>query len=69
MALIDATRDANARIRRYAGRHEGLVFIDVFAPMLDASGAPRAELFGSDGLHLNADGYALWRGLIEPVLR
>lgn len=68
-ALTDVARAANAQIRRYAERHEGLVFIDVFTPMLGPDGAPRAELYGPDRLHLNADGYALWRGLIESVLR
>ncbi|MDC8015706.1 SGNH/GDSL hydrolase family protein [Tahibacter soli] len=68
-ALTGAARDANERIRRYAERDAGLFFVDVFAPMLGADGTPRTELFGPDGLHLNADGYALWRALLEPVLR
>lgn len=39
-------------------------YVDVFNPMLDAAGKPRAELFAFDGLHLSAKGYALWRAII-----
>ena len=68
-ALLPAVRVANAAIRDYAARHDGLAFVDVYSPMLGADGQPRAALFGPDGLHLNADGYALWRRVLEPVLR
>jgi lysophospholipase L1-like esterase len=46
-----------------------LQYVDVFTPMLDASGQVRRELFVEDGLHMNARGYSIWRGLIQPVLR
>jgi lysophospholipase L1-like esterase len=46
-----------------------LVYVDVFTPMLDASGYPRRELFQEDGLHMNAKGYAIWRELVAPVIR
>lgn len=36
--------------------------------MLDAAGQPRDELFIDDRLHMNAAGYALWRGIIAPYL-
>jgi lysophospholipase L1-like esterase len=68
-ALIDKVRATNRLIRNYARTHDKLLFVDVFTPMLDASGNPRAELFLDDGLHMNANGYAIWRDLIAPVLR
>jgi lysophospholipase L1-like esterase len=40
------------------------VWVDVFPAML-AGGGPRPELFAADGLHLNADGYALWREVVS----
>ena len=43
-------------------------FIDVYTPMLDASGLPRRDLFRDDQLHLNANGYALWKRVIAPEL-
>lgn len=66
---IDTARAANALIRDHAAKGKGLVFIDVFTPMLGPDGAPDPGLFGPDRLHLNAAGYALWRRLVEPVLR
>jgi lysophospholipase L1-like esterase len=36
--------------------------------MLDTSGKPRRELFRADRLHLNSDGYALWKGIIAPYV-
>jgi hypothetical protein len=37
--------------------------------MLAADGSPRAELFRKDALHLNDEGYALWRRIIRPFVR
>lgn len=65
--LLEAQRQANALIAAEAKRLD-VDFIDVFTPMLDAAGQPRAELFLPDQLHMNAAGYALWRELIGPYL-
>jgi lysophospholipase L1-like esterase len=67
-ALLPAMREANALVRGYARRTRGVRYVDVFAPMLDADGAPRAELFGPDRLHMNSRGYALWTRIIAPEL-
>lgn len=67
--LLDAQRRANALIRDEAARRRGVEFIDVFTPMLDAAGQPREDLFIEDRLHLNRQGYELWRELIAPYLR
>jgi lysophospholipase L1-like esterase len=66
---LATVRAANALVRDYAAKGEGLDFIDVFTPMLGPDGAPDPALFGPDRLHMNAAGYALWRRLVEPVLR
>ncbi len=67
-ALLPAVREANALIRAYSQTEPRLDFIDVFSEMLDANGQPRNDLFSGDRLHLNADGYALWRKLISARL-
>jgi len=67
--LIAAARDANMRIRRFADGEVDIAYIDVFTPMLDRHGNARRELFGPDGLHLNAAGYALWADQVAPCLR
>jgi lysophospholipase L1-like esterase len=67
--IVDKIRETNQLIREYVGTDTKLVYVDVFTPMLDASGQPRRELFLEDGLHMNAKGYAIWRALIDPVVR
>jgi len=67
--LLPRIRATNALIRAYVDRHPDLGYIDVFTPMLDHDGQPRAELFRADALHLNATGYALWKAVIAPYVQ
>ncbi len=67
--LVEQMREANALVRRHAATDPGLLFVDVFAPMLGPDGMPREELFVEDRLHMNARGYALWRDLLAPIVR
>ena len=69
LALLPQIRETNERIRAYAEAEGKVDFIDVYTPMLDRAGRPRAELFSADALHLNADGYALWRRVIAQYVR
>ncbi|MCL1634471.1 GDSL-type esterase/lipase family protein [Luteimonas sp. SX5] len=62
-------REANAAIRAEAARWPRVEFVDVATPMLDAGGRPRPELFVEDRLHMNRDGYALWRRIVAPHLK
>nr|WP_238333441.1 SGNH/GDSL hydrolase family protein [Luteimonas marina] len=68
-AQLERQREANALVREWAATRDGIDFIDVFTPMLDAQGQPDAGLFIEDRLHINARGYALWRGIIAPYLQ
>ena len=56
--------ELNAAIRSMAGKD--LTFIDVVTPML-RDGQPQ-DLYVEDGLHMNAAGYAIWRGLVRDAL-
>jgi lysophospholipase L1-like esterase len=67
--LLDDVREANRRILDIARATANLDFVDVFTPMLGPDGAPRADLYGADALHMNEAGYALWRELISARLR
>jgi lysophospholipase L1-like esterase len=67
-ALLPQVREANDLIAAYAEQTRGLAYIDVFTPMMGADGQPRGDLYGSDSLHLNAAGYALWHRVIAPYL-
>jgi len=66
--LVDKMREANALIREYAQADDRIVFVDVDPVMLDEHGQPREELFMKDGLHLSEEGYALWNGIVGPLL-
>jgi len=66
IGLLPQIRQTNTLIRDYTEGLDRVAFIDVYTPMLDPSGKPRGELFRADLLHLNADGYALWKRVIGP---
>ncbi len=67
--LIDAMRAANALIEAAAAADPRLAFVNLEPAMLGANDMPRRELFVADGLHLSAEGYALWAALLAPHLR
>ncbi|GKS99874.1 GDSL family lipase [Acidovorax sp. SUPP3434] len=64
VALMPQMQQANALLAQYVRTVPNSDYIDVFSAMLDASGQPRAELFGPDRLHMNDAGYDLWRTVI-----
>jgi lysophospholipase L1-like esterase len=37
------------------------MFVDVWTPMLDENGEPKKDIFLGDRLHMNAEGYKIWR--------
>ncbi len=67
-ALIPKIRETNALIAGYVQTLQGVRYIDIYSPMLNASGEPRPELFLPDRLHLNEAGYQLWQSVIASHL-
>ena len=67
--LVDAMRDANARIKAITEKDKRLEYVDIDTPMIGKDGKPRPELFKDDGLHLNHEGYLLWTSLVMPYLK
>jgi lysophospholipase L1-like esterase len=66
---VEQMRAANALIREYSA-HDALVsYVDIDRAMLGDDAKPRAELYDSDGLHLNGDGYKLWSSMVRPLLK
>jgi lysophospholipase L1-like esterase len=59
---------ANALIEIYTKQQPHLLFIDVFHAMLGVDGLPRPDIFSSDNLHMNEEGYRLWTRLLLPYL-
>jgi lysophospholipase L1-like esterase len=66
---VDQMRAANALIRDYSAHDHLVSYLDIDRAMLGADEKPRAELFATDGLHLNADGYQLWSSMVRPLLK
>ena len=66
--FLEQVKTANRLIREYCGTDERLLFADVFTPMLNPEGRPRADLCVKDMLHLNAQGYELWTSVLRPIV-
>jgi lysophospholipase L1-like esterase len=66
-------RDLNERLRAIA-KEENVIYLDLYPLFADADGNMKTEL-SSDGLHLNPQGYLVWRNallvldqfVLEPV--
>jgi lysophospholipase L1-like esterase len=59
---------ANLLMKNYADKYDYIDYADTWTPMLKPDKTPNATLFGSDMLHMNASGYALWKTILEPFL-
>ena len=65
-AEFEAQTEANARIKALADSRDDLIFVDIAAPMMD--GDTPKQIFISDQLHMNLDGYAIWTETLAPLL-
>ncbi|NRB38974.1 MAG: G-D-S-L family lipolytic protein [Pseudomonadales bacterium] len=45
-----------------------ITFIDITQPMLNKKGQIRPELFIADNLHMNTQGYEIWKNIIRPIV-
>lgn len=64
--------ETNRLIANYVRENDGklgpLGFLDSHTPLLGRDGKPRTELMISDGLHLNAQGYAELTAIVRPQI-
>ena len=58
----------NGWVHELSMSDKSLTYIDVWEPMLDKERRPIADIFVEDNLHMNAKGYKIWQGVIEPFL-
>ena len=63
---LPAQNDANALIEAYAETRDDLTFVDIASPMMEGD-VPK-QIFISDELHMNLDGYAIWTETLRAVL-
>ncbi len=59
---------ANRKIKRFLQCHHRGEFIDVYSLMLGEDGKPIPQIFIEDNLHMNKQGYMIWKKAIDPVL-
>ena len=65
--MYDLVAEVNTRIEALTQGDDRLFFINT-ATATQKDGAPNAELFRNDRLHLNADGYKVWASIVRPHL-
>ena len=66
--LKDKLIEGNKLISEFLIEQPNAHFINVWDEMIAPGGHPRSDLFISDNLHMNEQGYSLWKKLIEPYL-
>jgi lysophospholipase L1-like esterase len=59
---------SNNYIRKFLKKQPNTSFVDVWHKMLDKKGQPSESIFLEDQLHMNPDGYKIWKKAINPHL-
>jgi len=65
---VETMQKGNALIKSFMEQQKRSSYIDVYSSMLDANGKVLTHIFLSDKLHMNAEGYKIWQGVIAPYL-
>jgi lysophospholipase L1-like esterase len=67
--IIDSIRYTNKLIEEEITKQtDNLHFINIYTRMTDNSGYPKKEFLDPGGLHMNAQGYAIWKETILHYL-
>ena len=66
--LLNEQNLTNHMIQEDIQTMSNVAYIDVFNPMLNADRTIRTELFLADRLHMNEQGYEIWRRAIDDYL-
>lgn len=61
-------RQANVLLARVCNRYSFLTYIDIATPMFNSRGKPKESIFLSDKLHMNWEGYLLWKKAVRKML-
>ncbi len=65
---LETMQKGNAMIKSFMEQQKRAAYIDVYSSMLDANGKVLTHIFIADKLHMNAEGYKIWQGVIAPYL-
>jgi lysophospholipase L1-like esterase len=67
-AQIDAVDAVNRGYEEIARKKEGVFYVDVNPALQGLTGESKVELYVSDGLHLNVEGYHQMATLLKPAI-
>lgn len=62
-------QELNSLIKTETGKDKRLLFVDVWSPMLNHEGQPKKGIFLGDNLHMNSEGYKIWRETLFPLIK
>ena len=65
---LETMQKSNRLIKTFMEQQKKSNYIDVYNSMLDVNGNILTHIFLSDKLHMNAEGYKIWQGIIAPYL-
>jgi len=66
--IMPAMQEYNRLVEEIAKKDPHIRYLGVWDPFLDAGGRPEPKLF-KDGVHCNAEGYAIWVAKLNPLLK
>ncbi len=61
-------KETNTLLRGICGQDPRMTFVDIATPMVGSDGTPKKEIFLKDNLHMNRNGYEIWRDAVRPSL-
>ena len=64
--LKEKFMDFNQVLEKISNGIPNITYLDVWKPMLDKKGDPKADLFVEDNLHMNEKGYDIWKSVFLP---
>lgn len=67
--LKDKYIEYNSALKAFAAKQKNIFYVDLWTPMIDTNGVVYQDIFIEDGLHMNAEGYAIWKKTIAPYLK
>ena len=59
--LLHRIRLVNSYAKERIEALENVHYIDIHSKMYTSDGMPNSQLYGEDSLHMNSDGYKIWR--------
>ena len=66
--FAERIEELNRLIREIAGKDPRTTIVDTFTPLASPDGTSKPEAYVPDRLHLNETGYAIWKGVLHPVV-